>query len=62
MIDEVMNLYSYSNIVTRTWSTNISHSNLLHKLSFKEIKHIINHRGNGINTVYYRYKKENYNR
>lgn len=58
MMNEIIDSYSYSNIVTRTWSTNISHINLLYKLNFKEIKHIINHRGNNIDTIYYAYKKD----
>lgn len=40
------------NAVTRTWSTNISHMNLLNKLGFVEIKRIENDRGAGIDTVY----------
>jgi ribosomal protein S18 acetylase RimI-like enzyme len=51
------NLYSYQTIVTRTWSSNLSHINLLHKLNFKEIKRIANHRGNNIDTVYYAYSR-----
>lgn len=40
-------------IVTRTWSTNTGHINLLGKLAFNEILRIENGRGEGIDTVYF---------
>ena len=39
--------------VTRTWSENHAHIHILEKLGFKLIKKIKNHRGNGIDTVYF---------
>ena len=40
-------------ISTRTWSTNIEHTNILHDFGFFLSKRIENDRGEGIDTVYY---------
>ena len=40
-------------IYTRTWHTNVSHLRVLEKLGFRLLKHLENHRGPGIHTVYY---------
>jgi len=40
-------------ISTRTWSTNIFHIRVLKKLDFGEVFRLSNHRGIGIDTVYY---------
>ena len=39
--------------LTRTWSTNENHVKILKKLGFEEIYRIPDHRGKGIDTVYY---------
>lgn len=41
------------NLVTRTWSTNNSHIELLKRLNFSELCILKKHRGNEIDTVYY---------
>ena len=46
-------LYDEANVFTRTWSTNVAHIKILGKFAFEEISRIENHRGNGIDTVYY---------
>lgn len=40
-------------VVLRTWSTNDSHINLLKKLGFVESARWLDHRGPGIDTVYF---------
>lgn len=40
-------------ICTRTWSTNHAHLKILHRLGFTNILTLKNHRGEGIDTVYY---------
>lgn len=40
----------------RTWSTNTIHQKLLSHLGFAIEKVIPNHRGNGIDTIYYKYQ------
>jgi ribosomal protein S18 acetylase RimI-like enzyme len=40
-------------VVTRTWSTNSGHLNLLESLGFREIVNLPDDRGPGIDTVYY---------
>lgn len=40
-------------IYTRTWSTNAAHLKILGDFGFVELLRIANHRGNGIDTVYY---------
>lgn len=47
--------YDY-NIFIRTWSTNIIHRALLIHLGFTTEKVIPNHRGDGIDTIYYKYQ------
>ena len=46
-------LYPDRNIFTRTWSTNIAHIKILFYFAFEEIKRLPDHRGEGIDTVYY---------
>jgi RimJ/RimL family protein N-acetyltransferase len=41
-------------VYTRTWSTNHAHTAILIKLGFAEIGRIKDHRGVGVDTVYYR--------
>lgn len=42
-----------NNIMTRTWSTNFGHINILKQRNFKCVKTIKNDRGNGIDTDYF---------
>ena len=46
-------LYPDRHIYTRTWSTNMAHIKILQGFGFEELKRIPNHRGQGIDTVYY---------
>ncbi len=45
--------YADRNIITRTWSTNDSHLHILRKFGFYRVHLMKNHRGPGIDTVYY---------
>ena len=45
-------------IYTRTWSTNAAHLKILRNFGFSEILCIPNHRGIGIDTVYYGLERE----
>jgi trans-aconitate methyltransferase/GNAT superfamily N-acetyltransferase len=45
-------------LYVRTWSTNTNHLKLLESLGFQEVYRIENHRGKGIDTVYWRYAHE----
>ena len=40
-------------VTTRTWSTNTGHINLLQGLGFRLVARLPNHRGEGIDTLYY---------
>ena len=42
-------------VLVRTWSGNYAHENLLKDLGFSLYKEIRNHRGKGIDTLYYLY-------
>lgn len=50
---ELLNRFSDKSIITRTWSTNASHINLLEKLGFCVLERIENDRGRGIDTIYF---------
>jgi N-acetylglutamate synthase-like GNAT family acetyltransferase len=45
-------------LYVRTWSTNTNHIKLLESLNFQEVYRIENHRGKGIDTVYWRFSHE----
>lgn len=45
-------------IFTRTWSTNTSHTRILKSMSFNEHCYLVGDRGEGIDTVYYRFKSK----
>jgi len=45
-------------LYVRTWSTNTNHLKLLESLGFHEVYRIENHRGKGIDTVYWKYSHE----
>ena len=49
-------LYPTRSLYTRTWSTNTAHIAILARFGFAELHRIKNHRGEGIDTVYF-YKK-----
>lgn len=53
LYEELLKRFQDRNIITRTWSTNVSHIGLLEKLGFQMIECIRNDRGPGIDTVYY---------
>ncbi len=50
-------IYREVSVFTRTWSTNIAHIKILQKFGFAEIARIKNHRGEGIDTVYFANKR-----
>lgn len=50
---KLFELYPNRNILTRTWSTNASHSGILSKMGFSEFLRIKDDRGVGTDTVYY---------
>ena len=50
---EMIRLFPQCHIYTRTWSTNMAHIKILQGFGFEELKRIPNHRGQGIDTVYY---------
>lgn len=40
-------------LTTRTWTTNLIHHKILEEIGFKQVIRLENHRGPGIDTVYY---------
>ncbi|MBR2897410.1 MAG: GNAT family N-acetyltransferase [Oscillospiraceae bacterium] len=46
--------YEHANVFTRTWSTNEAHIKILSKFGFETMLVLKNHRGNGIDTVYFK--------
>lgn len=51
--EEMIRLYPQIPLCTRTWSTNASHLRVLSKLGFSQIACLKDHRGPGLDTVYY---------
>ena len=49
----MIDLFPDRNIYTRTWHTNIPHLKVLEKLGFSLLVRLPNHRGPGMDTVYY---------
>lgn len=45
--------YEQGNIFTRTWSTNAAHIRILSKFQFETVCVLKNHRGEGIDTIYF---------
>jgi len=45
--------YPQRGIYTRTWAANASHLHVLHKLGFQQLCCLKDHRGPGVDTVYY---------
>ena len=50
---EMIRLYPAATVCTRTWHTNIPHLRVLEKLGFRELTRLPNHRGPGMDTVYF---------
>ncbi len=53
MYEKLFEIYSDTNIFTRTWSTNGAHIRILSKFGFETAATLKNDRGNGIDTVYF---------
>lgn len=51
--EKMIGLYPGRPICTRTWSTNVSHLHVLEKLGFSQIACLKDHRGPGLDTVYF---------
>ena len=49
----MITLFPQHSIYTRTWHTNISHLKVLEKLGFSLLTRLPDHRGPGVDTVYY---------
>ncbi|OLO42862.1 hypothetical protein BTR23_02355 [Alkalihalophilus pseudofirmus] len=45
--------YRLPYITTRTWNANVAHIRVLEKLGFKVEETLLNHRGEGIDTIYF---------
>jgi ribosomal protein S18 acetylase RimI-like enzyme len=45
--------YKLNNLTTRTWSTNYSHIKILKNIGFSEMTVLKNHRGEGVDTIYF---------
>ena len=50
---EMIDLFPHCSIYTRTWHTNISHLKVLEKLGFSLLIRLPDHRGPGMDTVYF---------
>ena len=50
---EMLRLFPQCHIYTRTWHTNFAHLRVLEKLGFSLCARLENHRGPGLDTVYY---------
>lgn len=51
--EKIIELYPAHTICTRTWHTNFSHLHVLEQLGFAEIARLKDHRGPGLDTVYF---------
>lgn len=51
--ETMIGLFPDRNLCTRTWHTNYAHLKVLDKLGFAEIARLPDHRGAGIDTVYF---------
>ena len=49
--------YESSNVFTRTWSTNFAHIKILQGFDFETVTVLKDHRGEGIDTVYFKRKR-----
>ncbi|WP_180960292.1 GNAT family N-acetyltransferase [Neobacillus cucumis] len=50
---EIPSQYRMPNLATRTWSTNASHLHILRTMGFEVSARLVNHRGNGMDTIYF---------
>ena len=50
---QLFDTYSAGTVYTRTWSTNFAHLRILEQFGFRLIKTLKDHRGKGIDTVYF---------
>ena len=57
MYTELFKAYENVTVFTRTWSTNAAHIKILEGFGFEAVHVIKNHRGEGIDTVYFRKSK-----
>lgn len=51
--EEMIARFPDRSVCTRTWSTNSSHLHVLQKLGFSELARLKDHRGEGLDTVYF---------
>lgn len=51
--ETMISLYPHRDLYTRTWHTNYPHLKVLDRLGFSEIVRLPNHRGPGMDTVYF---------
>ena len=51
--EKIMEVFPDHSVYTRTWHTNISHLKVLDKLGFSLLVQLPDHRGPGMDTVYY---------
>ena len=51
--EKMLELFPKNNICTRTWHTNFAHLRVLEKLGFSQIARLKDHRGPGMDTVYF---------
>ena len=51
--ETIMDLFPSYSIYTRTWHTNVSHLKVLDRLGFSLLARLPEHRGPGLDTVYY---------
>lgn len=51
--ETVMELFPDRTVYTRTWHTNVSHLKVLERLGFSLLVRLSDHRGPGLDTVYY---------
>ena len=54
MYDYLFDTYKTHNVFTRTWSTNFKHIKILEKFGFETFKTLVDDRGKGIDTVYFK--------
>ena len=54
---EMIRLFPEADICTRTWHTNAPHLRVLEKLGFRELARLKDHRGPGLDTVYFHRRK-----
>ena len=54
MYEVLFQAYAHAHIFTRTWSTNEAHIRILADFGFEAFHVLKNHRGDGIDTVYFK--------